>query len=114
MREDLAAEALAVGVQSGGEVHPSGIGHDLHQDPVVSGSLDGLTVGGVQGAEASGDDGGHGLGAGVEGLVETAQEGAEDDNELGGGKEGAVAVDVFGEMLGASIAPAVEEDGCWV
>lgn len=67
-----------------------------------------------RGTEASGDDGGHGFGTGFEGLVKAAQNGAEDHDEFGRGEEGAVPVDVLGEVFGAGVAPAVEEDGGWV
>lgn len=47
-------------------------------------------------------------------MVKAAQDGAEDDDEFGRREEGAVPVDVLGEVFGAGVAPAVEEDGGWV
>ena len=107
-------------MEGGSKVDTPRIGHDLHEDAFRRGTRlprEGdlwIGRGGAARPKDGLEDGEHGFGALGEGGVEGFEHGGEDEDDFGGGEEGSVAFDVFGDVFGDRVAPAVDYEGCWV
>ena len=108
MRE-RAVKPFSVGIHGGGKVDPARVGHAVHENVGICEAV--ALLGEAVDPEEGIERGLHVHGPGREARQEGLEDGREDEDDARVRKETAISLDVLRDVLGTSVAPAVDHDG---